>query len=86
MPHNQWSAEVFRQMEYDGKCPNGCPTCTPDKYPPLDPFRKVLDYVEDGDAESLVDAVLNIVYAHAAKGARAGMIAAAVDKYRGVES
>jgi hypothetical protein len=51
-----------------------------------DPFRKVLDYVEDGDPESLVDAVLNIVYAHAAKGARAGMIEAAVDKYRGVES
>ena len=67
--------------EYDGTCPNGCPMCTPTR----DPFRKVLDYVEHGDADSLVDATLDIVYAHAAKGARAGMIAAAVDKYRGVE-
>jgi hypothetical protein len=51
-----------------------------------DPFRKVLDYVEHGDAVSLVDAVLNIVYAHADKADRATMITSAVDKYRGVES
>lgn len=69
--------------EYDGTCPNGCSMCTPE---PRDPFRKVLDYVEHGDAVSLVDAALDIVFAHADKADRAVMIAAAVDKYRGVES
>jgi hypothetical protein len=52
----------------------------------LDPFRRALDYVECGDAVSLVDATLDIVFAHANKRDRAIMIAAAVDKYRGVES
>jgi hypothetical protein len=71
-------------MDYDGKCPNGCPMCTPDR--PSDPFRKALDYVEHGDADSLVAAALDIVYAHADTSDRATMIASAVDKYRGVES
>lgn len=83
--------------EYDGKCPNGCPMCdtvkypstdsnTPDSAPTRDPFRKVLDYVEHGDADSLVAAALDIVYAHADTSDRATMITSAVDKYRGVES
>lgn len=51
-----------------------------------DPFRKVLDYVEHGDADSLVAAALDIVYAHADTSDRATMITSAVDKYRGVDS
>lgn len=48
-----------------------------------DPFRKVLDYVEEGDARSLVDAVNIIVGARAEDGARAVMIVAAVRIYQG---
>jgi len=74
------NAVTAHEVNADGE------NCSALKGPPIDPFRKALDYVENGDADSLVDAVLNIVYAHTAKGARAGMIAAAVDKFRGVES
>ncbi len=72
----------LNEGEYDGTCPKGCPICTPTR----DPFRKVLDYVEHGDADSLVAAALDIVYAHADTSDRATMITSAVDKYRGVES